>query len=377
LQPAKGGGSDAFVAKLNAAGSALVYSTYLGGSGDEGGNGIAVDGAGNAYITGFTSSTDFPMANPLQPAYGGGTDAFVAKLNAAGSALVYSTYLGGSGGEHGSGIAVDAASNAYITGTTSSTDFPMANPLQPAHGGGTDAFVAKLNAAGSALVYSTYLGGSGDDNGIGIAVDSAGNAYVTGNTSSTNFPTANALQPVYGGGWDAFIARIAVPITMLSATIDGGTQLTVTYQITTRGLAAPFDLGFYRSNDAQFDNSDTLLGTVTLSNAADGTVGVHTKVFTIGAAAGQIALPGAGAAEMTGDYQLLAVVDPANAVAPPDMDKTAILTGAYHLAGDGVFVQGGLDKDTLTLSVSGTTLSVILNGTSYSYALSDTDRVHA
>src|SRR5208337_733038 len=155
-------------------GSALVYSTYLGGSGIDGGSGIAVDSAGNAYVTGTTLSTDFPTANPLQATNKAakGT-AFVAVLNPAGSALVYSTYLGGSVRDGGSGIAADSAGNAYVTGTTLSTDFPTANPLQAtnkASAKGT-AFVAKLNPAGSALVYSTYLGGSVQDGGSGIAAD--------------------------------------------------------------------------------------------------------------------------------------------------------------------------------------------------------------
>ncbi len=208
LQAALSGFADAFVAKLNAAGSALVYSTYLGGSGGETGAGIAVDASGNAYIAGGTSSTNFPTVNPIQAAMAGGGDAFVAKLNPAGSALVYSTYLGGSGQDQGSGIAVDASGNAHVTGLTYSTDFPTANPIQAANGGSFVAFVAKLNAAGSALVYSTYLGGSLGDDGSAIAVDTSGNAYVTGLTYSTNFPTANPFQAANGGGGDAFVVKI-------------------------------------------------------------------------------------------------------------------------------------------------------------------------
>src|SRR5439155_688850 len=136
------------------------------------GNGIALDAVGNAYVTGRTDSFDFPTANPLQATTRDSEDAFVAKLNAAGSALVYSTYLGGSGTDLGNGIAVDAAGNAYVTGRTTSSNFPTANPLQGAiGGGGLDAFVAKLDPAGSALVYSTYLGGGNSDSGNGIAVD--------------------------------------------------------------------------------------------------------------------------------------------------------------------------------------------------------------
>jgi Bacterial Ig-like domain (group 3)/Beta-propeller repeat len=205
---AYGGDYDAFVAKLNPSGSALVYSTYLGGSLEDVGYGVGVDSVGNAYVVGFTESTNFPTMNPLQPANGGGFDAFVAKLNSAGSALVYCTYLGGSGAEFGNGVAVDSTGNAYVTGQTNSLDFPTENPLQPANGGGLDAFVAKLNPSGSALVYSTYLGGSGDDLGLGIAVDSTRNAYVTGQTTSLNFPTENPLQKKYAGHGDAFVSKI-------------------------------------------------------------------------------------------------------------------------------------------------------------------------
>jgi hypothetical protein len=216
IQATNGGGQDAFVAKLNACGTALVYSTYLGGSGDDLGQGIAVDRAGDAYVTGRTTSADFPTVNPIQAANRGFMNAFVAKVNASGTALVYSTYLGGSGEDDGTAIAVDRAGNAYVTGSTSSTNFPTVNPIQAGYGGGnTDAFVAKLNATGTALVYSTYLGGSGEDLGFGIAVDRAGNAYVTGGTDSTNFPTANPIQAANGGSEDAFVAELDASGTAL------------------------------------------------------------------------------------------------------------------------------------------------------------------
>jgi Beta-propeller repeat len=211
------------VTKVNAAGSALVYSTYLGGSGDDFGQGVAVDGSGNAYVTGYTFSTNFPTANPLQASFGGGEDAFVTKINAAGSAFVYSTYLGGNGDDQGRGIAVDRAGNAYVTGWTRSTNFPTTNPLQLSYssdGENSNVFVTKINVAGSALVYSTYLGGSdgGDDSGQGIAVDGAGNAYVTGNTASTNFPTVIPMQGSPGGVADAFVLSISAPLQISSAT---------------------------------------------------------------------------------------------------------------------------------------------------------------
>jgi Beta-propeller repeat len=204
----------------------LVYSTYLGGSDYDVGQGIAVNSAGNAYVIGYTASTDFPTMNPMQPASGGPPDAFVAKLNPTGSALIYSTYLGGSQYGVGQGIAVNSAGNAYVTGTTASTDFPTMNPLQPAIGGGggsTDAFVTKLSPSGSALVYSTYLGGSGADSGYGIAVDSAGNAYVTGLTGSTNFPTMNPFQETFGGGsLDAFVSKLSfsLPFSCFSCRLE-------------------------------------------------------------------------------------------------------------------------------------------------------------
>lgn len=210
FQAANAGGGDAFVTKLNATGSALVYSTYLGGSASDQGFGIALDSSGNAYVTGFTQSTNFPTASSFQAAEAGGQDAFVAKLNPAGSALLYSTYLGGSGDDFGHAIAVDSSGNAYITGYTFSTNFPTASPLQAANAGPPDAFIAELNTTGATLLFSTYLGGSGtNESGMGIAVDTFGSAYIAGYTDSTNFPTASgAFQTTFGGGSrDAFVAK--------------------------------------------------------------------------------------------------------------------------------------------------------------------------
>jgi hypothetical protein len=212
LQPALSGSTDVFVSKLNPSGSALVYSTYIGGAGQDVGRSIAVDASGNAYVTGATQSTDFPTVSPIQPALLGPEDAFIVKLDPTGSVMVYSTYLGGGSGDGsdaGFDVAVDLAGNAYVTGQTSSTDFPTVNPLQSTFGGFQDAFVAKINPAGTALVYSTYLGGgSGQDSGFGIAVDSAGNGYITGFTTSTDFPTVNPLQPALSGTGDVFVSKL-------------------------------------------------------------------------------------------------------------------------------------------------------------------------
>ncbi len=252
LQSAYAFGFDGFVAKLNAAGSALVYSTYLGGGSDDQAFAIAVDSAGNAYVAGYTYSTDFPTANPLRSANAGREDAFVSKLNVAGSALVYSTYLGGSGHDEAFAIAVDGAGNVYVAGYTTSTDFPTAGPLQNANAGGNDdAFVAKLNAAGSALVYSTYLGGSGDDLAYAIAVDSAGNAYVAGYTTSTDFPTASPLQSANAGGsGDAYISKLnAAGSALVYSTYLGGGDTDFAKAIAVDGAGNAYIAGFTYSTD--------------------------------------------------------------------------------------------------------------------------------
>jgi uncharacterized repeat protein (TIGR03803 family) len=226
FQTTLAGEEDAFVSTLNTAGSALLYSTYLGGgvpaAGGEAlnlGSGIAIDTSGNAYVTGSTYCTDFPTTTgAFQSTYGGTPccgplpNAFVSKFNTRGSALLYSTYLGGSGGSGGSGIALDAANNANVTGNAFGTGFPTTpGAFQTTFGGNRDAFVSKLNSTGSALLYSTYLGGSGAENGSGIAVDASGNAYVTGVTESSNFPvTPGAFQIALGGQADAFVAKISM-----------------------------------------------------------------------------------------------------------------------------------------------------------------------
>ncbi len=172
----------------------LEYSTFIGGTSSEQGLGIVVDKDGNAYITGDTFSSDFPVAGAIQPTKNNLTDVFVLKLNASGSAIVYATYLGGISSDTGNGIAIDAEGNAYVTGFTASTDFPITNgALQPTSKGLTDAFIAKLNAAGSALTYSSYFGGNGRDIATAIALDSTGSAYITGRTDSTDLP-ATGLQ---------------------------------------------------------------------------------------------------------------------------------------------------------------------------------------
>jgi hypothetical protein len=262
-----------FVAKFNpcASGTAsLVYSTYLGGSGRDGtgfdenvlidgaqkaGPAIAIDGSGDAYLTGYTTSQDFPTTPGAYQTQNHspqtGTpftsigDAFITKLNATGTGLVYSTYLGGSVNDGAAGIAVDANGDADVTGWTWSSDFPTRRSLQATNAGGADAFVATLDPSGSRLLFSTYLGGSGNDWGYPIALDPAGNAYVAGRTGSTNFPTTpGAVQTTAGGG---FVFKIAAP---------AGPALTVTAfpLAPTAGTAGTFTVA------AQDANGNTLTG---------------------------------------------------------------------------------------------------------------------
>jgi hypothetical protein len=295
LQAKAGGGGDAFFAKLSADGARLIFSTYFGGSGADYAWGIALDVVGNIYVTGETHSTDFPTINPFQAKYGGAGNAFVAKLDPLGTGVIYSTYLGGSGGDFGGAIAVDAVGHTYIAGITDSIDFPTKNPVQtvpndisftgvsfvselgvtgsdllystyldaqvlgstaialdtngnafvtgstgpsnilpatpqvfqPVVRGLHNAFVAKLNPTGSAFDYLTFLGGTTSDSGVGIAVDAAGNAYVAGSTSSTNFPTLNPLQPQNNAtqnGDNAFLAKLnSSGSALVWSTYYGGT----------------------------------------------------------------------------------------------------------------------------------------------------------
>jgi hypothetical protein len=210
----------------------LVYASYLGGGASDDGRGIVADAAGNMYLTGATGSTTFPIANAYQPQTAGQGDAFITKLNPAGNTLIYSTYLGGSDSDMPTGIALDATGNVYLTGSTSSTNFPVLNAFQSQRRGTTDGFITKLNAAGSALVFSTYLGGSispgGADNDLpaGLAVDSAGSAFVTGFTNTSDFPLLNAYQGQNAGGlWDVFVTKLTPAGSALAySTYLGGTM---------------------------------------------------------------------------------------------------------------------------------------------------------
>jgi uncharacterized repeat protein (TIGR01451 family) len=210
FQGQRAGDTDAFLTKINAGGSGFLYSTYIGGSGTDRGSGVVIDGNGAAYVAGFGASPDFPTEDPFQAGFGGNFDAFIAKFdtNASGiNSFVFSTYLGGSGDDKAFGIAADAGvNNIYVAGQTSSNNLPVLNPVQPLSGGSFDAFVAKISNTGT-KVYATYFGGSGDDRAAGVAVNSSG-VYLTGFTSSTNLPTTSPLQLNNGGAFDAFVAKL-------------------------------------------------------------------------------------------------------------------------------------------------------------------------
>ncbi|MGD0871537.1 MAG: SBBP repeat-containing protein [Bryobacteraceae bacterium] len=279
-------GGDAFIAKYTPAG-ALAYVTYLGGSGDDAGAAITVDSAGNAYVTGFTNSTDFPtIKGCYQTKFGGaGTgqysqafgDAFAVKLNPAGTALVYSTYLGGSNDEQGTAIAVDSSGNAYVGGATLSTNFPTSSAYQSAFGGAGgsppfccgsnapfisfgDGFITKLNPTGTGVVFSTYFGGELDDAVTALALDSSGNVYVGGNTLSTKFPVLNAYQGKYGGAasasaqpvittGDGFVAKFDPTGKLLYSTYLGGSGDDAVMGLAVDSTSAAYVTGFTSSSN--------------------------------------------------------------------------------------------------------------------------------
>lgn len=247
FQTASRGPEQAFVTKLNATGTALTYSTYLGGSNArDDGFGIAVDSGGSAYVIGSATSADFPTTpSAYQPTFNGDTDLFITKMSTDGSSLVYSTYLGGTRADHAAGIAVDSVGSAYVTGYTNSTNFPTTpGAFQATSGGIFDAFAAKLSANGSALMYSTYLGGSGFEQGQSIAVDASGSAYVTGFTHSANFPiTPGAFQTTMPSFFSAFVTKFNAGGSLVYSTFLGGDSGEAGYSIAVDSTGSAYVTG--------------------------------------------------------------------------------------------------------------------------------------
>jgi hypothetical protein len=225
IQKARNGESDGFIVKIDPLGSKIVYATYLGGSANDGVDGVAVGTQGNAIVAGYTTSANFPgtAGSRLQPTNHGKTDGFVAAIDPAGSAIVYSTYLGGSGDDYVDAVAIDSLGSPYVSGYTESLNFPgtSASPIQASYAGEGDGFVAELTPIGDAIVYSTYLGGANYDEAYTIAVHSR-SAYVGGATLSLNFNGASAspIQSTNKGDYDGFVARIsAVDVAPRSAVV--------------------------------------------------------------------------------------------------------------------------------------------------------------
>lgn len=288
------GGYDVFVFKLNSTGNGLLYSTYVGGSEYDLGYSLALDEEGNAYVTGRTQSSDFPTVNAYDTTFNGGfLDVFVFKLAANGSSLLYSTYIGGNSDEYGYSIALDVARNAYVTGYTASTDFPTVNAYET-DDGDWDVFVFKLNSTGNDLLYSTYVGGSNYDVGQNIVVDSQSNAYVTGYTFSTDFPTVNAYE-VDDVDDDVFVFKLAANgSTLLYSTYVGGNSFERAHDIVLDGAGNAYVTGWtdstnfptvnaYETNDGGRDvfvfklaaNGSTLLYSTYVGGSNDEEPGYH------------------------------------------------------------------------------------------------------
>ncbi len=291
LQTKMGGIGDGFVAKLNPAGTGLTYATYLGGTSGDIARGIALNAQGEAFVTGQAGAANFPTLNSIQPfglgaAQIAGGDAYVVRLKADGSGLVYGTFLGGSHNDVSNAIALDASGNAYITGSTQSLDFPIKGAFQTALGGSTDAFVAKVSATGTTLLHGSYLGGFSSDVGNGIAVDKNGDAHVVGNTTSTNFPIVNSLQPVRSGS-NIFIVKLgsatdlAVTMTASAETVNLGENLTYTVQVANNGELAATDV---KLTD-QLPAAATVVSTTSSQGTCSGTGPINCSLGTVASGA--------------------------------------------------------------------------------------------
>ena len=221
-QSASGGGVDGFVIHLSSNGSTILYSTYLGGRGDDRITSIKVDSSGKVFVAGCTTSSNFPTLLARQPALSGSKDAFLSGISANGQSLIFSTYLGGSSSECANGLALDGRGGVVIGGETTSSNFPVLSAYQATSSGGSEGFIAKFTDTGT-LVFSTYFGGSGDDRILGMALDSSSNIYLTGSTTSSNFPTMTPFQSALAGGMDAFVTKLnATGTALLYSTYLGG-----------------------------------------------------------------------------------------------------------------------------------------------------------
>ncbi len=250
-QPSLHGGYDAFVAKFDPAGSSLLYATYLGGLADDIALGIAVNGTGEVFVAGVTGSADFPTSAGAYQTSLQGTDGFVTRISSTGNSLVYSTFIGKSGRTQFNGLAVDTAGNAHVTGVTNSSDYPTTpGAFQTGNGGSDDAIVTVLNSTGTSLLFSTYLGGISGDDALGLALDASGNTYVTGNTTSSNFPTSTgAFQATLAGTYDAWVAKFDASNALVYSTYLGGTAVDSGQKVVADSVGNAYIAGYtYSSN---------------------------------------------------------------------------------------------------------------------------------
>jgi hypothetical protein len=309
LQPTRGPGAfSAYVTKLNQSGNALVFSTFLGSESE--GYGIAVDSTGSVYVSGNTSYSGFPLVNPLDSTKEGNYDAYVSKFNSDGSALLFSTFLGGNAYDSSAGLFLDDSGNMFVAGSTTSTDFPVVDAFQDTRAGSYDAFVTEINSAGSAIVFSSYLGGSDTDFLTDIAVDAGGSIYVNGATSSFNFPTVNAFQSTKGSGDTVFIAKISPiilvdPITVSTNPVAVNTEFSASANFTdpspNSSYSATWDWGDGNTSEGvitQTDGSGTITGTHSYSTS--GLYSINVVVTDSGGSMGQPETP----------FQYLVVYDP-------------------------------------------------------------------
>jgi hypothetical protein len=259
FQPNPGGAIDAFVLKLDPAGN-KVYASYIGGAGDDPAFSVAADGAANAFVCGATTSSPFPLKSPLQGTPGGGSDLYLVKI-APGGQLVFATYLGGNGDEFCGPINTDAAGNVYLTGNTSSTNFPVLGPVQATYGGGAvDAFGVQINPAGSAIGFSTYLGGFGNDTGFGNALDAGGNFYIGMKTSSFNMPVVSPLQSTLRGSLNNYVAKMTLPGGLVAAVLP------ISRSVPTGGTATIFATIINTGSDTAVGCSITPVSTAPITS---------------------------------------------------------------------------------------------------------------
>ena len=303
-------GSNPFVMKLDQTGSVVLYSTYLGGSGGDSAVGIAVDSAGNAYVGGHTSSTNFPVTPGAfdfigDPAW----DAFVAKLNPTGTALVYSSYLGGGGTEQTFAIAIDSLGQAYLTGGTKSLNFPVTfGVVDTTFNGDEDVFVTKVNSTGTAIAYATFLGGTNREQGVGIAVDVSGNAYVTGFTQSPNFPTSFGGWDTVLNGTDVFVVKLNSIASGGFSTFLGGTADEIGFAIAVDGAGFAYVTGYTGSTNfptttSAYDRVMSGWNDIFVTKLNQNFTGLVYSTFlggTAGELAFSIAVDGVGQAYVTG-----------------------------------------------------------------------------